>query len=225
MLTGYVKVLWLAAGKEIKRSPIATLAIIIGSVGAPFSFFIAGFSSYAQVQNPLAAGVGDSAAFDAINIKNVFLVMSFFLFVSFFGAGISRLLARKYDIPAAFLSIVIAATSNFLTIVLIYLAPPRARSDHLFQVAHNSVFYASLIIYLTVCGAAVLRDVLRSGSPAKASDGKPSGGEESNIPASIVLLVVLIAAWGWLVFAGQKRLSDTFLPSIAHYQERPQISK
>jgi len=213
------------AGDEIKRAPIATMSILVGAIGGCLTFFFAGIQPHSQSQilSPGLNGAVDSVG--TVEISNILMVMSFFLFASFLGAGIVRLVARKHETASILLSVLIASVTNFATVFLVYLAPPRARSEQLFYAAHDNIFYASLIVYLTVCGAAVFRDIysaIRPGPEEKSMSGDPQKADGIGF---LFITAILIALWGCAVFAGQKRLTDTFLPDIAHYVEKAPIKK
>jgi len=201
---------------EIKRAPIATLSILIGAIGGCLTFFFAGLQPKIppSVINVAVESTG------SVETRNILMVLSFFLFSSFLGAGIVKLLARKHESASILLSILIASLTNFSTIFLIYLAPPRVLSQQLFYAAHDNVFYASMVVYLIVCGAAVFKDLYRSIRPDTEKNTTSSEPKQVDGIGFLFIAVILIALWGWAVFAGQKRLTDIFLPEITHYTEK-----
>jgi hypothetical protein len=198
------------AADEFKRAPIATLSILIGAIGGCLTFIMAGITPLSESQILLQSSNANIDSVGTIEIKNIFMVLSFFLFSSFLGAGIVRVISKKHDIASILLSILIASTTNFLTILIIFLAPPRARSEQLFYAAHDNVFYASMIVYLTVCGTAVFRDIYQSAAPASKDRSLSIEKKESDSMGFIFLSVVLVAMWGWIVFAGQKNFLTPF---------------
>jgi uncharacterized membrane protein len=222
---GFIQNIGVYAGDEIKRAPIATITILIGAIGGCLTFFFAGIqpNSRSQILSPGLNGAVDSVG--AVEISNILMVMSFFLFASFLGAGIVRIVARKHETASILLSVLIASVTNFATLFLVYLAPPRARSEQLFYAAHDNIFYASMIVYLTVCGAAVFKDIYRTIRPDPKVKPTNSDAQNSDGIGFLFITAILIALWGWAVFAGQKRLTDTFLPDIAHYVEKTPIKK
>ncbi|OCW20930.1 hypothetical protein C9382_11760 [Pseudomonas aylmerensis] len=204
---------------EFKRAPIATTAILVGAIGSVLMFIFAGTQPHSEskITSPILNGSANGVG--VIEVKNILMVISFFLFSSFLGAGIVRLIAKKYENASIVLSILIASFTNFLTIFFVFLAPPRAVSEQLFHAAHNNVFYTSMLVYLTVCGSAVFKDIGRT--MLSEPEDKSSGGGM----AFLLVAGLLIAIWGWAVFAAQKRLTETFLPDIAHYIEQAPIKK
>lgn len=221
---GLIRNIGVYAGDEIKRAPIATMSILVGAIGGCLTFFFAGIQPHSQLQI-LSPGLNGVDSLGTVEISNILMVMSFFLFASFLGAGIVRLVARKHETASILLSVLIASVTNFATLFLVYLAPPRARSEQLFNAAHDNIFYASMIVYLAVCGAAVFRDIYRSIRPGPEEKSTNNDRQDTDGIAFFFTTAILIALWGWAVFAGQKRLTDTFLPDIAHYVEITPIKK
>ena len=207
---------------ELKRSPIATTAILVGAVGSVLMFIFAGIQPHSPPQTTSPILNGSANGVGPIEVKNVSMVISFFLFSSFLGAGIVRLIAKKHESASIVLSILIASLTNFLTILFVFLAPPRTLSEQLFHAAHDNVFYTSMLVYLTVCGSAVLKDIGRT--ILSEPEDKPSESSGNGM-AFLLVAGILIAIWGWAVFAAQKRLTETFLPDIAHYIEQTPIKK
>ncbi|WP_146012991.1 MULTISPECIES: hypothetical protein [unclassified Pseudomonas] len=222
---GLTKNIGVYVADEIKRAPIATLSILVGAIGGCLAFFFAGIqpNSQSPILSPALSGAVDSVG--AVEIRNILMVMSFFLFSSFLGAGVVRFVAKKHEVASILLSVLIAAVTNFSTLFLVYLAPPRARSYQLFYAAHDNVFYASMVVYLTVCGAAVFKDIYHSIQPDLKDKSSGDDAKEANGIGFLFVAAILIALWGWAVFAGQKRLTDTFLPDIAHYIEKTPVKK
>lgn len=197
--------------EEFKRGPIATTSILLGAIGSVLMFTLAGIQPHAepQITSPILNGSANGAG--TIEIKNVLMVFSFFLFSSFLGAGIVRLIAKKHEIASIILSILTASLTNFLTIFFVFLAPPRPVSEQFFHAAHDNVFYTSMLVYLTVCGSAVFKDLGRT------ILSEPKDKSSGDGLAFLLVAALLIAIWGWAVFSAQKRFTETFLPDIAHY--------
>lgn len=205
--------------EEFKRAPIATTAILVGAIGSILMFIFAGIQPHSEPKITSPNLNGSANGLGVIEVKNILMVISFFLFSSFLGAGLVRLIAKKHENASIVLSILIASLTNFLTIFFVFLAPPRTISEQLFHAAHNNVFYTSMLVYLTVCGSAVLKDI--GGAILSKPDDKSSGDGM----AFLLVAGLLIAVWGWAVFAAQKQLTEAFLPDIAHYVEQAPIKK
>lgn len=199
---------------ELARSPVATISSAVGILLAGLSLLLA----WSQYQSPTASSAV-SSPFDRtaveFNLANLLLVVSYFLAITVPIAFILRAVARKHDVAAFFASIPVVALANFSTIVVIYLVPPRQLSQNVFTSAHDLVFYASSAIVITFCGKAVLRDLVLLDRDTVEKENEVKD-KESHVGAAFLLALIVLAVWGWLVFAGQTRLTRTLLPEITH---------
>lgn len=207
-----------SAKAEFKRSPITVTSGAVGVLVAAMSLILA-----AVKHEPIPEAIGQAAAEVTtsaldVNVGNILVVVSYFLSSAIVSALIIRRVARKHDVVALFASVPLAALVNFSVILLLYLAPPRMATQQLFLSAHDLVLYASAAIYVSVCGVAVLRDLA---SPALSKNKeKESNGEGSGDGVVLLVLpVILLLIWCWLVFAGQTRITQTFLPEVTHYTD------
>lgn len=219
---------------EFKRSPMAVMSgvvgIIIGALSLVFAAAQFSSSSITQVTNhDLSINSQDS-----INVSNLLLIISFFLSSAFAGATMIRVLARKHNFSAFFLSIPVAALINFLTILVIYLAPPRQLSFELFVSAHDLLWYSLIAVFLTVCGKAVLKDIAISQYENKRTVKNEQEERKNNIdkekPMNIIVDTFIFAAiiltiWANAVSKGQSLLTHTFLPSVTYSVEKKENSK
>mgnify|MGYP001077959121 CR=1 FL=1 len=205
-----------SATSEIRRSPISTFSGAFGVLIAALGLFLAW--SQNRTVSPLTPtnSIQASQLQTAIELSNVLIIISYFLSSTIVGAIAIRSLSRKHDITSFFASIPLVALINFSTILVIYLAPPRAMSAQLFTSAHDIVLYSSVAIYIAMCGAAVLRDLYSTGRKKYSDTEGKNDEKEPDGLAFIVLGFILLAIWSSVVFAGQKRLTQTFLPEITH---------
>jgi len=158
-----------------------------------------------------------------VNLGNIFVIVSYFLSSTIFSALIIRIIAKKYDLVALFSSIPLAALTNFSVVLVIYLVPPRALNQQLFTSAHDLILYSSAAVYISVCGAAVLRD-MASAKVTQKDDEQSKGNENSEGLALLIFPLILLFMWSWLVFAGQSRITQILLPEITHYIEKEKSS-
>ncbi|SFU81295.1 hypothetical protein SAMN05216350_105309 [Polaromonas sp. YR568] len=208
--------IWKNALDEFKRSPIAAASGAVGVLVGALSLLLAWIQfQTAQLGTSSSSGAVSSSVVD-IKPANLLLVIAFFLATTIACASVVRLLGRKHELAALFVSVPLAALTNFATMLVIYLAPPRVLSQELFTSANDLALYASAAIFMSFCGQAVLVDIAAPSRPLE-KDGE-SGVEKKNSDGIGVLFlgIILLIIWTSLVFAGQIRLSRTFLPEIAH---------
>ncbi|WP_444898100.1 hypothetical protein [Microbulbifer sp. SSSA005] len=199
---------------EIKRAPVATISSAAGVIFAGITLFLAilQFKSGISIQSgDISTSSGDK---DSVNVGNLFLAVSFFASSSFTVAVIVRLIARRHDLAALFLSVPMAALVNFVTVVMLYLAPPKELTKDLFTSAHDLVLYSSVFVFLIVCGRAVLVDLARSVTENEKSDTTKDKASDFNVLSILFLCALMVGIWSTLVFKGQLLLSKTFLPEI-----------
>ena len=201
--------------EEVKRSPIAAMSGVAGVVIAALSLGLAWFQFGRAPHSAAPATAVTNLPPTDVNLGNVFLVIAYFLSVTIVAALLLRAIGRKHDITAIFASIPLVALTNFSAILVIYLAPPRPLSPQLFTSAHDLVFYASAAIVIAFCGKAVLVDIV-------STDGKMTSESETKSSRTggdlgfLLIVLILLAMWSWLVFAGQTRLTRTLLPEVTH---------
>ena len=209
---------------EIQRTPVAAISAAVGVIVASLSLGLAWVQYQGGTpQAALTISAGTSAQSPGLAIGNVLLVVAYFLAVTITIALSLRLIGRRHDITAFFVSIPLVALANFSAILVIYLAPPRVLTRQLFASAHDLVFYAAAAIVIAFCGRAVLRDFATTVYKDSGSEPAPDRKSPDGIGLILILLLVL-AVWSWLVFAGQTRLTRTLLPEITHPVE-PQAPK
>lgn len=205
-----------AIREEFKRSPVLFVAGVVGTVVAGLTLLLA----WVEFKSPAVASVlsSSSPTVADFDLANLLLAISYFLGVTVSLAIALRSLARRQNIATFFASIPLVALANFSTIVLIYLAPPRPLNQSIFASAHDLVFYASASIIITFCGKAVMQRVVMfdRDTPAKMEESK---SESLTIGGLIFVVLIILSLWSWLVFAGQTRLTKTFLPEVAHPSE------
>lgn len=201
--------------EEIRRSPVAAISGAVGALIAAASLLLAWIQHQSVVSVNTSSAPVTPGAMD-FNLANILVVIAFFVGITVFTAICLRTVARKHDLGAFLASIPLVALTNFSTVVVVYLAPPRSLSQSVFASAHDLIFYASAAIVITFCGPAVLRDLLKlsSSTEKKTDQSEVKGGDDAG--GLIFFIVFVLVVWGWLVFAGQTRLTRTFLPDIAH---------
>lgn len=199
---------------ELKRSPIATITGISCAVLAALALLTA-WSQYQGNSYPVTTLNNEGSPTQGeIHLGNLFLIIGYFVALTLSTAFLVRALARKHDIAAFVTSIPIAALTNFSTLLIMYLAPPKALSQESFSSAHDLLLYASAAVYVAFCGLPVLRDIATpSKKEAESAKEAPDG------LAALFLCFIILAIWCSLVFSGQERLTKTLLPEVAHYVE------
>lgn len=209
-----------SAKEEITRSPVAAISGAVGVLIASASLLLA----WIQFQSPAIANTSTGPTVKhevGFNISNLLLVVAHFLSLTVTTAITLRAIARKHDLVAFFGSIPALALSNFSTIIIIYLAPPREFSQAAFTSAHDLVFYGATIITITFCGKAVARDIVSPASKPQKDENQNNKTENSQVLGGLILAVIVMVGWGKLIFAGQVRLTTTLLPEITHPIEQP----
>lgn len=203
---------------EIRRSPIATITGGAGVLVAALSLLLAWiqYRSNFSPATPLSNGINSTQG--EIYLGNLLLIVGYFLAITISTAFLIRALAKKHDISALVASVPLAALTNFSTLLLIYLAPPRELSPQLFSSAHDLLFYASAAAYVAFCGMPVVRDLAAPSTPPSISDAE-NKKESSDALVAFFIGFILLIIWCSLVSSGQKRLTQTLLPEVTHYTE------
>ncbi len=197
--------------EEFKKSPIATTMSMAGPLTALFTLI------FAWIQGPDLPSINPTIASNTLqnpsetNIKNILILVSFFLSSTTSCALVVKLFARKHGAGAYFLSIPLTALNNFITILVIYLAPPRPVDSQFFSSAHELIRYASVAIFAAIFGMSLLTSVF--------SSHNDEANAESNDLGKLMFVFFLAFIWSWLVFNGQIRLTQTLLPPQTHYLE------
>lgn len=205
--------------EEIDRSPVATISTAIGVLIAALSLGVA----LTQPQTISAASPNYQAVSTSninFDIRNTLIVISYFISMTVAGAAGIKALSKKYDVTAFFLSIPLAAITNFTTIIVLLACPPREVTQELFSSAHDLIIYACASIYITLCGHAVLKDFYSTGKKSKnESSSKNEQPNDGDGLSSLISAIIFLVIWGWLIFSGQTRLTQTLLPEITHYKK------
>lgn len=208
---------WISIVEELKRAPIAALSGAANFIVAAAALAVAWLQFRAGSQQPASTLVhGASSAVGELHLANLSLNLAFFLGATVSASLAIRLIARRHELAALFTSIPVFALTNFFSVLVVYLAPPRPLSPQLFASAHDLIFYASAAILVAFCGQAMLREI--ASSPARQEKTAEAGEDKKDSDGfgALIFLLLLLALWAWLVFAGQTRLSRTLLPEIAH---------
>jgi len=190
---------------------------ISGVIVAFLSLLIAWFQFQGISTNPNVSQTTIRIPDGEIFVANALLVIAFFLSITISSALVIRIISRKHEFAAFFISVVLASVTNFLTILVIYLTPPRSLNSELFNSANELVLYASIFIYLVFCGKAVLKDFLSLSEKTDEEDNTRSKSDESSyVWGSLIIVIILFFAWKSCILKGQELLSETFLPKVAH---------
>lgn len=197
---------------EFKRSPIATMTGVFCATIAALALLIAWNQYQEATYSKITTNNGWSLTQGEIHLANLFLIIGYFVALTISTAFFIRALARKHDIAAFTASIPVAALTNFSTVLIMYLAPPRPLSIESFSTAHDLFLYASAAVYVAFCGLPVLRDIATPGKKEVESTKEAPDGL-----AALVICFIILTLWCSLVFSGQERLTKTFLPDITHY--------
>jgi hypothetical protein len=195
---------------EFKRSPITVTATVAGVLVAVAALFVA-WLTYA---GPPAIAATNSGALPATNFRltNLLLVTSFFLASSLSFASLIHILDRSRPFHAMVLSIPAAVLTAFFTLLVLQLAPPRSITGQTLEVAKDTVFWATLFVFLAINGGSTAAGLIDT----KRSKKRESGAEQSSDDAkdagvALFVLVILLVLWGTLVSAGINKLAKLFL--------------
>lgn len=205
--------------EEIRRSPIATITGASGVFVAALSLLLAWVQYHGNFSPVEPLPNGTNFPQGGIHLANLLLIVGYFLAITISTAFLIRALARKHDIAALVASVPLTALTNFSTLLLIYLAPPRELVQESFSSAHDLLLYASATVYVAFCGMPVLRDLA---APSTKNTTTPEGEnkkENTDGLAALFFCFMLLAIWCSLVSSGQKRLTQTLLPEVTHYVE------
>lgn len=97
-----------------------------------------------------------------------------------------------------------AALTNFFTLVLVHLAPPRELTPAAMTSAGDIVFYGSIVVFIAAAGFPIMRDIVTADS--KATGKSPDGF------GVLVVSIVAIVIWSTLVALGEVGIVKAFLP-------------
>ncbi|MEZ5649443.1 MAG: hypothetical protein R3E87_02730 [Burkholderiaceae bacterium] len=197
---------------ELKRSPIASISGLVAVLIAAVSLFLANSRYMPGVGVQSATGDLASQGQEEFVLANALLAIAFYIAASLSAAFATRMVARRFEFAALFLSVPLASLVNFMFIVVLFLSPPRSLGQELFSRAHDLVFYGTSSVFLMVCGLAVLRSIASPGTENK-KDGSMS---YDNAMGSLVWAIIVLLVWSSAVFKGQALLTETFLPSVTH---------
>lgn len=201
-----------SVANEMKKSPVATFTSVVGLVIAACSLYLS-YSGYEFNLPEYGLGsVSDGGNIGIISVANILLVIAFYIPSSIFVATLTRLLAKKHALLAVFLSVLLAVLLNFFAILIIYLSPPRHLSRELFSSAHEVLFYSTVIVFIAVCGAAVLRVI----TVTSTGDVDDERNAISNVYGTIIIVMLVLSVWASIVYKGQVLMTTTFLPDITH---------
>ena len=192
---------------ELRQTPVASSASAVAAIVSTISLILA---SRPSVNTTITEG-GFSALQGSINSNNVLLIIAFFLSTVFFLGFLINILADKHYITALVISIPLISLVNFITILIIYLMPPRELSKELFINAHDLIFYASACIFLSFFA----RHILRIVGNLVLLDGPDSEVVDEALLPVLAFALIILFAWGGCISGGQQMLSKTFLPEIA----------
>jgi hypothetical protein len=191
-----------SASSELQRSPITVIATVVGVVASTLAVSIAWF----QYSGPIAIQATPAAVSSArLNISNLLIAFAFCLSSSLSFASAIRLLARTHWFAALAMSVPAAVLPAFGTMLVLYLAPPRALTPEAFATAQDVVFWGTAIIFIALNGFALLREVARS-DPDEQKEPKSSEGT-----GFLVIVVLILMAWSGLVSAGLSKTVKAFL--------------
>ena len=202
--------------EEVKRTPLAAISGVLSAFVALLSLALAWVQFRTGSSTLSASASVEAQQAGELFLGNLLLVVAYFLAATTAVALLLRIFGRKHKTASFFASIPLVSLTNFSTVLVLYLAPPRKLSVQLFASAHDLIFYASAAIVIAFCGSAVLRNIAifdhEKREPSKA-EGEEEGG---TVGGFLFLAAILLIGWSWLVFAGQVRLAKTLLPEIAH---------
>jgi hypothetical protein len=199
------------ASEEFKRSPVTVIATVIGVIVAVFGLLLAWLQFNGQPSIPVADSPGAVLQTNRLNLSNLALAIAFFLAATFASASMIRMLARVHDFAALFISVPSAVLSAFISLVVLYLAPPKVMNEAAFTVAVDTVFYGTVLIYFAINGLPVIKDLAVSTKSTKSVAEAPTGKGSTDGGAILLLIVFLMIIWGNFVSSGLSKLVKMFL--------------
>ena len=208
------------ATEEFNRSPITVASTVLSLLVAVASFVVATArpESVRSFEPPEAQAITFSAS-------NLLLVISFFAALSVASASVTRLLARKHEFGAFFLSVVLAAATAFSTYVVFNFVPPTSQSQENLSMAANLIYWSTLIVFVGFCGQPILVKLVimavRIRGDNSYSPNEMIRKERDRIWGTLLIGTIILAAWGSMVSYGQNALTKTLLPSSWQPPSKP----
>ena len=182
--------------KEFNKSPIMVTSGVTCTFVALLSLLIAWLQFQGISIKPSIIPNSKKLLEVNIDVGNALLVIAFFISFTTSAAIFIRSISRKHEFAAFFISVILASITNFLTILIIYLTPPRPLNQELFRSASELIIYASIFIYLVFCAQAVLKEFLSP--PDKQEEDKPKSenDENSHLWGSLIIVIILFCQFG-----------------------------
>ena len=196
---------------ELKRGPITVTATVVGVLVAVVALLVAWLQYAGPPVIPAASTATHSVPSD-FRLSNLLLVTSFFLASSLSLASLTHIFDRSHPFQAMVLSIPAAVLSAFFSLLVLQLAPVRPITEQAIETAMDTVFWATLFVFLAINGRSAAKVVVES-MPARKSDSadlKPSR-ESDEGGGAIIALGLMLLIWGSLVSAGLSKMTQLFL--------------
>jgi hypothetical protein len=195
---------------EFKRSPITVTAAAIGVLVA-FAALVVAWLAYAGTPS-VAATSASVPPVTNFQLTNLLLVMSFFLASSLSCATLIHTLNRAHPFHALVFSIPVAVAVAFLTLLILQLAPPRPTTNQTLNVAIDTVFWATLLVFLAVNGRSTALAVVDAQSSSKRESGSEQAWDDKKeAGGAIFVLFIVLVVWCGVVSAGINKLAQLFL--------------
>ena len=196
------------AVEEFRRSPIIVTLTVFGVTVALLSLLTAWLQNDSQTAISITSNPSVNPQPDLLNLKNLSILVSFFLGLTFSIASLISLTARLHDFAAFVLSIPAAVITSFSSLVILELVPPKTMSAVAHAAAVDSVLYGTITIFVAINGLRVLRGLF---SGIRTSDSDESANLGSEGIAILFFSLLLLLIWSSLVSNGLSKLVTTFL--------------
>ncbi len=200
--------------EELRRSPLTLTLTVIGLVIAALASIPAWLPYISQASAPTTSS-SVTATPDSLNLRNLSILISFFLASTFSAASLIRLTAHLHSFAAFVLSIPAAVLTSFFSLVILNSVPLKAMNETEYAAAIDSVLYGTVAIFVAVNGLSVLRGLFLDSSPSTSKMNESSSSTNSGTEgvAFLLLSLLLLVIWSNLVSTGLSKLVTAFLTS------------
>ena len=190
------------AVEEAKQNPITVTTAVAMLLVTVVTSLPAWF---APTIREIPASISHNTSTESFSLRNLSIVLSFFLASNFSAALMLRFLSRLNSFMAAILSVPGIVLVAFSSLVGLNLIPPKLLSGSQHTAVADSVFYGSIFIFISVNGLPVLRSIIE---PWKLPDNSDESKRDSFY--NILAILLTFGIWGLIVKNGLDRLVIAF---------------
>jgi hypothetical protein len=145
-------------------------------------------------------------------ISNVALALACFLGSSTSLAWLANLLHRHNATAGMIASVPAGVLACLLTLLTIYLAPPREFSPESFKAAKDLVYYGTLFVFAAVNGRATMDAAQVSKEAAPGEDSEQAKKDAGN--AAVFGIIVMTVIWCVAVSGGFDKAARALMPDL-----------